>query len=254
MKPKPFTAAPLEDLPPADFVSPCGSVVLYNRDSLDLIPGLPAGVADTWITDPVWPGNSVPQFAGIDAYSLFTAVVSSFAASRLVVHLGVDSDPRILAGIPAALPFLRVCWLRFARPSYKGRLLNGSEVAYVFGKPVPASCFPGRQHLMPGESHTDGEVTCVSNERRFPGHPCPRRLSHVEWLVKHFSENSVFDPFAGSGTTGIAAIRNGRRFVGCEINAEFFDLACHRFLEEHNRMQLFNDASQSLRGGLIDET
>jgi site-specific DNA-methyltransferase (adenine-specific) len=39
----------------------------------------------------------------------------------------------------------------------------------------------------------------------------------------------VFDPFMGSGTTGIAAIEQGRRFVGVEMTPVFFDVACKRF-------------------------
>lgn len=39
---------------------------------------------------------------------------------------------------------------------------------------------------------------------------------------------TVFDPFAGSGSTGVAAIRSGRRFVGVEKSAAIFDVACER--------------------------
>ena len=45
----------------------------------------------------------------------------------------MDSDPRFLAGVPASLPFRRATWLRYAAPSYKGPVLVGAEVAYVFG-------------------------------------------------------------------------------------------------------------------------
>ncbi len=38
----------------------------------------------------------------------------------------------------------------------------------------------------------------------------------------------IFDPYMGSGSTGVAALLTGRRFTGVEINPEFFDLACER--------------------------
>ncbi len=41
----------------------------------------------------------------------------------------------------------------------------------------------------------------------------------------------VLDPFMGSGTTGVAAVRTGRRFIGCEQSAEYFDLSCERIRE-----------------------
>lgn len=53
-------------------------------------------------------------------------------------------------------------------------------------------------------------------------------------LCRHYIANStkpgdmVLDPFAGSGTTCVAAIHEGRRFVACESNAKWFDIACRR--------------------------
>jgi DNA modification methylase len=38
----------------------------------------------------------------------------------------------------------------------------------------------------------------------------------------------VLDPFAGSGTVGVVALRHGRRFLGCELNAEYVALARKR--------------------------
>lgn len=38
----------------------------------------------------------------------------------------------------------------------------------------------------------------------------------------------VADPFLGSGTTGIAAVRLGRRFIGIEMDQKYFDLSCRR--------------------------
>jgi len=38
----------------------------------------------------------------------------------------------------------------------------------------------------------------------------------------------VLDPFAGSGTVGVVALRHGRRFIGCELNAEYAQMARRR--------------------------
>ena len=43
----------------------------------------------------------------------------------------------------------------------------------------------------------------------------------------------VLDPFMGSGTTGVAAVRRGRRFVGIEIHPHFFEVACRRIEGEY---------------------
>ncbi len=49
----------------------------------------------------------------------------------------------------------------------------------------------------------------------------------------------VFDPYMGSGTTGIAAVRLGRRFVGSEIEPKYFDLACRRIEATTKQTDLF---------------
>lgn len=62
------------------------------------------------------------------------------------------------------------------------------------------------------------------------GHPTqkPERLV-TDWLQKFSNPGeTVLDPFMGSGTTGVAAVRHGRRFVGVEIEPRYFDIACAR--------------------------
>lgn len=63
----------------------------------------------------------------------------------------------------------------------------------------------------------------------------------MQLLVENSSEEGdlVFDPFTGSGTTAIACIRSNRRFVGCEIDKKFFDIAVRRIQDELLQPQLF---------------
>lgn len=50
---------------------------------------------------------------------------------------------------------------------------------------------------------------------------------------------TVLDPFMGSGTTGIACIRSGRKFIGIEKDDKFFDIACGRIEKELSQGRLF---------------
>ena len=57
------------------------------------------------------------------------------------------------------------------------------------------------------------------------------------------SGDVVLDPFMGSGTTGVAAVRNGRSFIGCEIDGRYFDTARNRI---NDSLALFNDSLATL--------
>ena len=47
---------------------------------------------------------------------------------------------------------------------------------------------------------------------------------------------TILDPFMGSGTTGVACVELGRKFIGIEINEKYFDIACRR-IEDAQRVQ-----------------
>ena len=59
-------------------------------------------------------------------------------------------------------------------------------------------------------------------------------------LVELFTDSGslVFDPFMGSGTTGVACLRLGRKFVGIEISEKYFDISCRRIEKEWRRGDL----------------
>ena len=213
-------------------------ITIYHGDCREILPTLQDAAA--LITDPVWPNaTAFPHIQNPTRLLSEVLEVWGLKSKRLVIHLGVDSDPRFLRAIPEYWPFLRVCWLRFARPSYKGRLLNGSECAYIFGE--PPQTIDGK-FLMSGESRTggewskrsqtEGEITNTASGQRTPGHPCPRRLQHLLWLVKWYGGGLVVDPFVGSGTTLEAAHRIGLPAIGIEIEEKYCAIAAKRLEQE----------------------
>ena len=62
------------------------------------------------------------------------------------------------------------------------------------------------------------------------GHPCPRPLDAVTEIVANFSVDAatILDPFTGSGTTGVACVQTGRRFIGIELDEGYFNIAKQR--------------------------
>jgi DNA modification methylase len=73
------------------------------------------------------------------------------------------------------------------------------------------------------------DAALISTKDEFT-HPTPKMVPHYARLVAMFSPKggTVLDPFAGSGTTGVAAVQSGRRFIGIELTREHFDTACER--------------------------
>lgn len=231
-----------DDLPQPDYER--GGVKLYQADCLKLLPKLPDGCVDAVVTDPVWPNATVDLPGSDDPEALLCAALGRIQAARVVLHLGCDTDPRFLSAVPTRWPFIRVCWLRYARPSYKGRLLNSSEIAYVFGSHPSTAAYtvaPGEMVLTQTDKRTmrhtgDGDKMIDCTDR----HPCPRQSRMVTWLVKWFGGDCILDPFMGSGTTGVACVRLGRKFIGIEIEPKYCDIACKRIDEAYDDFGLID--------------
>jgi hypothetical protein len=194
-------------------------VTLYHGDAREVLPTLSA--VDVIVTDPVWP-NAKTELQGAErAEELFAESSAFFPAltSRLVVQLGCDSDPRFLRGVPASLPFFRTCFLEYVRPHYKGRLMYTNDVASVFGCPPPSE---KGAHVMPGR------FMQTQANRAKTSHPCPRNIDHVKWLLRWYARGRVLDPFAGSGTTLLAAKSLGLSVTGIEIEERFCEIVADR--------------------------
>ncbi|MBQ9235419.1 MAG: site-specific DNA-methyltransferase [Alphaproteobacteria bacterium] len=74
------------------------------------------------------------------------------------------------------------------------------------------------------------------NEKRFGRHPTQKPLALLERIILASTPKGavVFDPFMGSGTTGVAALRLGRRFVGVDSEKQYCELARRRLNEVDN--------------------
>ena len=72
-------------------------------------------------------------------------------------------------------------------------------------------------------------------------HPTQKPVGVMEWCINHLpdSAETILDPFAGSGTTGVACVNMGRRFIGIERDQDYFDIACKRVEEAYRQPDLF---------------
>ena len=100
------------------------------------------------------------------------------------------------------------------------------------------------------------DVLKVKDERlRFAGggerttHTSQKPLALCEWLVKSYTNpgETVLDPFMGSGSTGVACVQTGRKFIGCELDKHFFDVAQNRLKTAVDNFQynLFEETGEN---------
>ena len=115
-------------------------------------------------------------------------------------------------------------------------------------------------HLKGGKLAWNGDEGAVANifkmmpprERK---HPNEKPLQLVlQFVRKHTTPGDlIIDPFMGSGTTGVAALQLGRKFIGIELDPEYFDVACRRMEEAVNSVGLLSMCKRpaELKQGLL---
>jgi site-specific DNA-methyltransferase (adenine-specific) len=100
----------------------------------------------------------------------------------------------------------------------------------------------------PGRHFADGMFNNVIDSDSFrygqPGkvdHPTQKPLATIQPLLNVSTQRGdlILDPFMGSGTTGVAAVKLGRKFIGIEIEPKYFEIACRRISEALKQPDMF---------------
>ena len=112
-------------------------------------------------------------------------------------------------------------WNPTDRATARGQTIRGGGEVVGYGDTGGASRFfyCAKASRSEREAGTDGN-----------GHPTVKPVALMRWLVRLVTPAGgvVLDPFTGSGTTGVAAVQEGRRFIGCEREAEYVEIARRR--------------------------
>ena len=102
-----------------------------------------------------------------------------------------------------------------------------------------------------GGDFADGELAWTSLDRalrkftlcnKMPGkqHPTQKPIALMEWCLGFLpNAETILDPFMGSGTTGVACVNLGRKFIGIEMDADYFDICVKRITDAHRQADLF---------------
>ena len=97
-------------------------------------------------------------------------------------------------------------------------------------------------HFFPKKRPTD---VIFSNRTDNKYHPTEKPL-HLMLSILEWTNGTVFDPFMGSGTTGVACAKLGRKFIGIELDKNYFDIACKRITDAYNQPDFFIKKDKNL--------
>lgn len=79
-------------------------------------------------------------------------------------------------------------------------------------------------------------------------HPTQKPVELMKWCIndylKDYKTETILDPFMGSGTTGVAAVQMGRKFIGIEREPKYFDIACKRIEQAYAQGDFFVQKAQ----------
>lgn len=95
--------------------------------------------------------------------------------------------------------------------------------------------WPGPHHFFPKERPQDVVYASRTGNAL---HPTEKPVSLMERVVS-WTDGLVFDPFMGSGATGVACAKLGRKFIGIEIEPKYFDIACKRIEDAYAQPDMF---------------
>lgn len=204
-------------------------VEVWLGDMVEILPTL-AGTFDAIVTDPPYGLGKKMQGGTWGAKDEFSGFLKwdLEAKQEWVDLILAASVPTILWGgnyfnVPAAR-----CWLFWNKINSVPTMAD-AEMAWT-NLDKPAKRF----------DHPVGRVEY--------GHPTSKPLPLIEWCVSHVpSAACILDPFLGSGTSGVAAVKAGKRFIGIEIDETYHGTACRRIEAAMKQTDLFIETPAPLR-------
>ena len=214
-----------------------GDAVLYLGDCLSILPAL--GKVDCVVTDPPYGMNlnvNSRRFSGGDYGHRRNG---QGRVSRRITGDDAPFDPSPWTVFPECILWgsnhfgqrlpvgTTLVWIKRHEHAF-GSFLSDAELAWMKG---------GHGVYCKKDLSANAE----SLER---WHPAQKPVRLMQWCVQRTKGETILDPFMGSGTTGVAAVKLGRRFIGVEIDETYFDIACKRIKEAYAQPDLFVEAPQ----------
>jgi site-specific DNA-methyltransferase (adenine-specific) len=218
-----------------------GRATLYLADCREVLPLLPAGCAI--VTDPQYGAgrfNSTHNTSrkGVGATMLRTD--GDFKKSRGDEE---DFDPTPWLAFDSAVLWgaNHFCdqlprghrWLTWDKLDDKTPVPGTSDVEYAWTSAKgPSRTFT---HLWRGIMRAGEENVALGGKL----HPHQKPVELMKWCIRlQPAAEVIADPYMGSASTGVAALRCGLQFIGCEVDPQHFETACRRLEDEQRQMRL----------------
>ena len=240
-----------------------GDVTLYLGDCLDILPILEAGSVDAAVTDPPYPNlkggydlsalenenwvgkahNSMITVGDEWAASLeWIPEAKRIAALGMMVFCTYHSLPEVALAFPEWRRVMLLTWYkRNAPPTGKNVPRFTCEYVWCFAKRPGLQWDAFKTTMFDIPRLTAG---CMASAERVvvgptkqAAHPTQKPLALMLELLQ-VGANTILDPFMGSGTTGVACVQTGRKFIGIEIDPGYFEIAKKRIIEAQAQMRL----------------
>jgi site-specific DNA-methyltransferase (adenine-specific) len=196
-----------------------GDATLYLGDCMDILPTL--GKVDAVITDPPYGIGANKHTLGKGKKEFSRGGDWDESAPELSLCIGAGVLLCFWGGnyFSDQLPVSND-WLIWHKKN-DGRSFSECELAWTnFGKQT--------RHI---SHHWSGEEK---------NHPTQKPLIIMQWSIEQAGNpQTILDPFMGSGTTGVAAIQLGRKFIGIEREPKYFEIACKRIEQAMAQGRLF---------------
>lgn len=240
--------------------SECGTVKLWRGDCIEVMKTWPDDVFDTII--------SVPPYGSDATHARHLSAVKVRDHGRQSLAFDGISEPECIALVEQWCAIAQR-WVVF---TCEWRFMHALPHLVRFGiwrKPDGAPQFTGDRPGMGWEAiaicHRAGRKRwhrgghhAFSTHSKGPhqhGHPTGKPVALFEDFMRDFTElgKVTADPFMGSGTTGVAAVRHGRQFWGVEIDPDYFEIARRRIEEELTRFPLFENQETTTQKTLFPE-
>ncbi len=253
-------------------------VTLYCGDCLEILPTLPDGFVSAVVTDPPWKASAgartngrVGQKTGVAPnVNLLKSVaygdIGFFSADAIREFNRVAADILVLCGYMELSEVIgNVDTLRgvFAwhntRPTPIPGVVAARNLAYiVWGGRTSVAGKNGKRWASCVFAHDSLPAGCMATERILnpdgsTAHPAQEPLALFRAMVAPLGE-SVLDPYTGSGTTAVAAIQEGKRFIGIEREEKYCAIAKRRIQEAEQAFALFEAPKPEIQSEMFPPT